>query len=48
MRSILPVLLVAAAALGVYAYKRRERRIWASRRISGGRKALALWLADRR
>jgi uncharacterized membrane protein len=48
VRSILPVLLVAAAAVGVYAYKRRERRIWESRRISGGRKALALWLADRR
>jgi hypothetical protein len=48
VRSILPVLLLAAAAVGVYAYKRRERRIWERRRISGGRKALALWLADRR
>ncbi len=48
MRSILPVLLVAAAAVGVYAYRRRERRLWEARRITGGRKALVLWLADRR
>lgn len=48
MRSILPVLLLAAAAVGVFAYKRRERRLWERRKLSGGRKALALWLADRR
>jgi hypothetical protein len=48
VRSILPILLVAAAAVGVFAYKRRERRRWESRKLSGGRKALALWLADRR
>lgn len=48
VRSLIPILLVAAAAVGVYAYRRHERRIWEARRISGGRKALALWLADRR
>ncbi len=48
VRSLIPILLVAAAAVGVYAYRRHERRVWEARRISGGRKALALGRADRR
>lgn len=47
MRSLLPVVLLAVAAISVYAYRRRERRQWGRRRISGGRKALVLNLYDR-
>jgi hypothetical protein len=36
------VALVAAAAVYVYVLRRRERRLWASRSIPGGRKALVL------
>jgi hypothetical protein len=46
LRLLIPV-LIAAAAAATYAYRRRERRLWASRRLSGGRKALVLNLLDR-
>lgn len=52
MRFLLPilvaVLLAAVAAVAVYAVRRRARRHWASRSISGGRKALILNLLERR
>ncbi len=47
MRSLIPVVLVVIAIAIAFTYKRRERRLWASRRLSGGRKALALNLFDR-
>jgi hypothetical protein len=47
VRSLFPVVLLAVAVVSVYAYRRRERRLWASRRLSGGRKALVLNLYDR-
>ncbi len=47
LRSLLPAVLVVVTAAVAYAYRRRERRLWESRRISGGRKALALNLFDR-
>ncbi len=46
MRYLIPVLAVLAAA-ATYVYRRHERRVWASRRLSGGRKALVLNLIDR-
>jgi len=42
LRSLFPILVVAAAAVVTLVAKLRERRLWASRRISGGRKALVL------
>lgn len=48
LSSLLPVLVLAAAAVITLAVRRRERRLWAGRRISGGRKALVLNLVDRR
>ena len=45
--SLFPVVLLAVAAVTFYAYRRRERRLWQSRRISGGRKALVLNIYDR-
>ncbi len=49
MHTVLPVLFfVVAPAASVYAYRRRERRAWAARQISGGRKSLVLNLWDRR
>lgn len=47
MRSLFPLVLLAVAVVSVYAYRRRERRQWERRRISGGRKALVLNLYDR-
>jgi hypothetical protein len=43
---LIPFAVVVAAAV-TYAYRRRERRLWESRRLSGGRKALVLNLIDR-
>jgi hypothetical protein len=48
LSSLFPVVVLAVAALVTFAVKRRERRLWAARRISGGRKALVLNLLDRR
>ncbi len=45
LRSLIPVALLAVVAVAVYT--RRERQLWARRRISGGRKALVLNLFDR-
>jgi hypothetical protein len=42
LSSLFPVLGVVAVAAVVVMMKRRERRLWASRRVSGGRKALVL------
>ena len=47
LRSLFPILVVAAAAVVTLVAKLRERRLWASRRISGGRKALVLNLYQR-
>ncbi len=47
MRYLFPVAVVVVTAVA-YALKRRERREWESRKISGGRKALLLNLVDRR
>lgn len=46
LRYLIPFVVVVAAAV-TYVYRRRERRLWASRRLSGGRKALVLNLIDR-
>ena len=46
MRYLIPFVVVVSAAV-TYVYRRRERRLWASRRLSGGRKALVLNLIDR-
>lgn len=48
MRSLFPVVVLAIAAAAALIVKRRERRLWAGRRISGGRKALVLNLIERR
>jgi hypothetical protein len=48
LSSLFPFVVVAVAAAIAFAVKRRERRLWAGRRISGGRKALVLNLLDRR
>jgi hypothetical protein len=48
LSSLFPVFVLAAAAAVAFAVKRRERRLWEGRRISGGRKALVLNLIDRR
>jgi cytochrome c-type biogenesis protein CcmH/NrfF len=45
---VFPVALVVLAATVTFVLKRRERRRWANRVISGGRKALVLNLVDRR
>ena len=43
LSTLLPIVALAvAAAVYVYALRRRERRLWASRSIPGGRKALVL------
>jgi len=43
LSTLFPVVaLVAAVAVYVYVLRRRERRLWASRSIPGGRKALVL------
>ena len=42
LSSLLPIVAVAVAVVVYYALRRRERRQWASRSISGGRKALVL------
>ena len=42
-----PVFVLAIAAVVAFTVKRRERRLWDGRRISGGRKALVLNLFDR-
>jgi hypothetical protein len=47
VRSLFPILVVAAAAVTTVIAKVRERRLWASRRLSGGRKALVLNLYRR-
>ncbi len=43
-----PVLVVVVTAAVAFVLKRRERRQWENRRISGGRKALVLNLVNRR
>lgn len=52
MRFLLPIaialLLVAVAAVSAYVVRRRARRRWATRSLSGGRKALILNLIERR
>jgi hypothetical protein len=48
LSSLFPVLVLAVAAVITLAVKRRERRLWEARRISGGRKALVQNLVDRR
>jgi hypothetical protein len=48
LSSLFPVFVLAVAAAVAFTLKRRERRLWAGRRISGGRKALVLNLLDRR
>lgn len=47
LASAFPVVLLAVAVISFLAYRRRERRQWQGRRISGGRKALVLNLYDR-
>ena len=47
VRSLFPILVVGAAAVVTLVAKLRERRLWASRRLSGGRKALVLNLYQR-
>jgi hypothetical protein len=47
VRSLFPVFVLAVAATVFFTAKRRERRLWEGRRISGGRKALVLNLFDR-
>jgi hypothetical protein len=47
LRSLFPILVVAAAAVVTVVAKYREHRLWSSRRISGGRKALVLNLYRR-
>ncbi len=48
MLSLFPVAIAIVTAVAYYALRRRERRQWASRSISGGRKALVLNVFDRR
>ncbi len=48
LRTLFPVVVVVLAAAVPLVLKWRERRRWANRTISGGRKALALYLNDRR
>jgi hypothetical protein len=48
LRSLFPIAVLAVAATAAYLLRRRERRQWEERRISGGRKALVLNLLDRR
>lgn len=47
LSSLFPVLVIAAAVAVAFTVKRRERRLWEGRRLSGGRKALVLNLFDR-
>jgi hypothetical protein len=42
LSALLPIVAVAAAAVSYLVLRRRERRHWATRSISGGRKALVL------
>jgi hypothetical protein len=42
VRPLFPILVLVAPAVFTVIAKLRERRLWASRRISGGRKALVL------
>jgi hypothetical protein len=48
LSSLFPFFVLAVAAAIALAVKLRERRLWAGRRISGGRKALVLNLIERR
>lgn len=48
MSTLFPVVVVFAAVAVPAVLRWRERRRWANRAISGGRKALVLNLHDRR